>query len=207
MKALILDMDGVLKLVDIENAERNAQRIDFSFRELSDLLWNNEYLSDFLTGKINRQEWWMKVTTLDERLDDVDQDIIWNGVFGKNYFNNEILEFVKSIPDSITKVILTNCDSISKERILTEFGSEYPFDYVISSSDLGYCKPEKNAFYKTLQIICTESRDCIFFDDSPKNVQSAKEIGINAYQYEGFASFKSLVEAFLNMNLGQSISE
>ena len=193
-KALVLDLDGVIRHLDIEIAERAAQSIGFSHNELMNTLWSNDYSYELLCGRSTRDEWWEHVHKFDRRLEEVSQDIIWNEVFERSYLDRELIEYVRGLKGKLTTGILTNCDRESKIQILEELGNNHPFDYVLSSSDLGTAKPEPEAFNGLLDRIGVEAEQCVFFDDALANVEGAQDQGIIAYYYEGLTHLREVIE-------------
>ena len=92
--ALVLDMDGVVRHVDIEASEAASKAIGFSYRELMEILWYSDIGSQLLRGTVSRDEWWNGVVELDKRLEYLSQDVIWSGVFREEYLDWELIYFV-----------------------------------------------------------------------------------------------------------------
>ena len=69
------------------------------------------------------------------------------------------------------------------------FKDKYPFlmlfDKVYFSSDTGYYKPDRRAYEQVLKENNLKPEECIFFDDTPRNVEAAAALGIEAYVFEG----------------------
>jgi len=107
-----------------------------------------------------------------------------------------LVAYLKKVGQSRITAILTNCDSESKSLLLDELSANHPFDYVISSSDVGAVKPEKDIYLALLQRIGIEADQCMFFDDSVRNVESARDLGIKAYVYKGLSHLCKIVESF-----------
>ena len=55
-----------------------------------------------------------------------------------------------------------------------------PFDAIFASSDLGYRKPDPEAFNLVARNMGFEPREVLFFDDSPGNVEGARTAGMQA---------------------------
>jgi len=68
IKAIVVDMDGVIRHIDIETAEDLAQSIGFTSSKLMDALLDNEYGRQLLCGKIARSDWWKGVISLNNQL-------------------------------------------------------------------------------------------------------------------------------------------
>ncbi len=196
-KAILLDMDGVIRHIDLMHAEKIANEIGFSFDELTSIMWDDRFLPDLIRGKISRQEWWQNIQRTHAALAKYDQDIIWNGVLGLNHLNEDLLRFVKGIKSIATTAILTNCDPISKARIVSELENYDAFHYIFSSSDYSYIKPEPELFKAVIQKLEITAVGFLFVDDSEANVKAAQGIGMNAFQYSSFEDFKTRVQRFL----------
>lgn len=69
--------------------------------------------------------------------------------------------------------------------------STHHFHHAFSSHLIGFIKPDRNAFEYVLDEINAKAEDVYFFDDALLNINSAQQLGINAYQTTGFYSVKS----------------
>ncbi|MDF1540692.1 MAG: HAD-IA family hydrolase [Candidatus Thorarchaeota archaeon] len=194
-KALLVDMDGVIRHVDVKTAEEESQSIGFTFAELSSHLWKNPLIRKLITGQITRDQWWKILQKQDTRFEKFDQDRIWNGVFRKNIFDWKLVDYVRDAGKFLTTAIVTNCDGVSKKRIFQELGNNSPFDHVFSSSDFGFAKPESEIFSAVLNELGMQGEDCMFFDDSLSNVETARTLGIHAFHFVDFESFRTTVES------------
>jgi HAD superfamily hydrolase (TIGR01549 family) len=120
-----------------------------------------------------------------------------SGKNGKNIFDWDLVDYVRTIGNSLTTAILTNCDSVSKKRIIQEMGEDSPFNHVFSSSDFGFAKPDPEIFKAVLNELGLQSDDCLFFDDSKPNVEAARTLGIHAFHFVDFESFVSRIETMI----------
>ena len=62
-----------------------------------------------------------------------------------------------------------------------------PFDAIFVSSDLGYRKPDPEAFRFVARNMGFEPREVLFFDDSPGNVEGARTAGMQAVMVHSIA--------------------
>ena len=62
-----------------------------------------------------------------------------------------------------------------------------PFDAIFVSSDLGYRKPDPEAFRFVARNMGFEPREVLFFDDSPGNVEEARTAGMQAVMVHSIA--------------------
>lgn len=94
--------------------------------------------------------------------------------------------------------LVTNQEKYRTEYIKTKIGMNNVFQYIFSSSEIGYTKPERK-FYQFVLNSLEEKysitvNEVLFFDDSVKNVQGAKELGIDSYLYTSFDEFVGIIE-------------
>ncbi|MFX0108241.1 MAG: HAD family hydrolase [Candidatus Hodarchaeota archaeon] len=192
-KGLVLDMDGVIRHIDLDIAENVAKSLGFTYEEIMSTLWDNKYGVDLIRGTMTRREWWNAVSGSDGRLEGVSQDVIWNGLFEKSDIDRDLIDFISTLKQRFVTAVFTNCDEASKIQIIEELGPDHPFDFVISSSDIKFAKPEREAFQKLLRIIDVEPSLCFYFDDSINNVESALSIGINGHLFKNITQVKGIV--------------
>jgi putative hydrolase of the HAD superfamily len=78
------------------------------------------------------------------------------------------------------KWIFTNSDKFHAGRVLKTLDLSGCFDGIIDIYALDYsCKPEPAAYQRALSLAGKIEPDCcIFFDDSPRNLGPARELGI-----------------------------
>ncbi len=78
------------------------------------------------------------------------------------------------------KWVFTNSDFRHSSRVLKALGIEKHFDGIIDVWATDFRpKPESYAFHKALEISSSNSTgSCMFFDDIPKNLITAKSLGI-----------------------------
>jgi HAD superfamily hydrolase (TIGR01509 family) len=84
-----------------------------------------------------------------------------------------------------------------KERVdyySTNFEFLNDFDKVYYSCQTGFVKPDKQCFIQILNEYNLNPHNCYYFDDSDKNVSSAKEIGINAHKFENLEETKNILK-------------
>jgi HAD superfamily hydrolase (TIGR01509 family) len=63
------------------------------------------------------------------------------------------------------------------------------FDELVFSCELGVNKPEREIYEVCLRRLDVDPNECLFVDDSAKNVQGAIEVGMHTIQFENFPQF------------------
>jgi putative hydrolase of the HAD superfamily len=82
------------------------------------------------------------------------------------------------------RIIFTNADRTHAERVIRCLGIQDCFENIIDSYDISpFCKPMTEAFQTALKIIdCQNPAECVFIDDSPRNLAGAREVGLYTIQ-------------------------
>ena len=79
----------------------------------------------------------------------------------------------------LTKAIFTNADAAHARRVLAHLGVARHFDTIVDIEALGYqCKPEPAAYARALAILGAEAAECIYADDSVRNLIPARALGM-----------------------------
>jgi putative hydrolase of the HAD superfamily len=76
-------------------------------------------------------------------------------------------------------VLLSNDVLAWSEYIRDYYGVRRYFDDVILSANTGICKPDCKIFEIALKRLGVEPTDCIFIDNSVKNLRSAQSLGLD----------------------------
>lgn len=61
------------------------------------------------------------------------------------------------------------------------------FDGLLFSGSIGLVKPEKKIFEHLLNQFDLKAEECLFIDDAPRNIEGAKQVGIQGYLFDGDA--------------------
>ncbi len=77
------------------------------------------------------------------------------------------------------KIIFTNANAAHAQRVLKALDIEAHFEGIVDIYAIQpYCKPHIKAFNKALALIDEKPEDCLLIDDSPKNLETAKSLGM-----------------------------
>lgn len=112
--------------------------------------------------------------------------------------NQNLLQFLKEKTTQGSKVaIISNVAQYSFEKEfwgkLTEVEREI-FDQIVLSGNEGFIKPDPKIFEITLERLGENPENCIFIDDSPTNVEAARQLGMNGIIYQNFNQFEQEME-------------
>lgn len=103
-------------------------------------------------------------------------------------FFPDVLDLVQELKEAGYDLhVLSNCG-----RSIISFVEEHDeifsdlFDTLNFSYELGYTKPQPEAFRKVLERIDATAQECVMIGDSPRSdVQAAKNLGMQGYVFDG----------------------
>jgi putative hydrolase of the HAD superfamily len=79
----------------------------------------------------------------------------------------------------LTKVIFTNADAGHARRVTSRLGVSHHFQTTVDIEALEFvCKPEPRAYARMLEITGAQAGECVFVDDSLRNLIPAHAMGI-----------------------------
>lgn len=113
--------------------------------------------------------------------------------------NQDTLHLAREIKSSGTKIaILSNMpfDLLAELRGRLDWLAE--FDVLTWSCELGVIKPDAEIYRACLEALGCEPKRSLFFDDRLRNVEGARQVGMEAYLFESAAQARAIVEPGLN---------
>lgn len=86
-------------------------------------------------------------------------------------------ELLLSLPQR--RVVFTAAIKEHAERVLKAMDLHDCFEHIIDLRHVEWAtKHEPESFHRALEIVGAEPHECLFFDDSRNNVQTAKSVGL-----------------------------
>lgn len=102
-----------------------------------------------------------------------------------NSLYDETLEIINELKNEGYKVgLLSNLRLMDYKRYEEQI-KKINFDYLFLSYEIKCIKPSSDIYLQVIDALDCEADNIIFFDDNQKNVNGAKQLGINAYQVTG----------------------
>lgn len=79
----------------------------------------------------------------------------------------------------LRKIVFTNADARHARRVLSHTGILQHFEMIFDIHMLDFInKPDRRAYLRILDFIDARPEECILIEDSPSNIQTAKELGM-----------------------------
>jgi len=109
------------------------------------------------------------------------------------------VRLVESLRRDGYRVYLFSNTSMPHVRFLKRSGWDGLFDGILTSCELGSCKPRPTAFRRALEKIGAAPSDVVFVDDKEENVIGAKEFGVRwGLRFTSTKALKREVAALLS---------
>lgn len=114
--------------------------------------------------------------------------------------NDSFREFAKQLKDRYNLVLLTNFgDKFHKFLLFWKLREVFDKDNIFLSCEMGYAKPDEEAYKLVLKKINVKPREAIFVDDRGENVEAAKELGINGIVFKTLEQFKQELQKYITI--------
>lgn len=113
---------------------------------------------------------------------------IWNRLLVEN---KPMASFVEELGLSHRLILASNTDAIHIAHSMEHFRVLRQFERYFLSNEMGLLKPDPAYFQYILDELKIPPTDCIFIDDRPENVLSARSLGINGLVFESMDKLKS----------------
>lgn len=104
---------------------------------------------------------------------------------------------IHSIPDHYRVALLSNTNAVHWEQVVSATDVFSRFDHLFLSFETGLYKPTAESFEQVVTHFNCEPGDVLFLDDSPRNVDGASKIGIEARRTRGLEEARAIIAASL----------
>lgn len=100
--------------------------------------------------------------------------------------NDELLGYIMQLRGSYKTALLSNIAGSSLARRFPNDELNTYFDVVVASGDIGYAKPEPEAYEITADRLGMRCDECVFIDDRELFCEGASSVGMHAVVYTDF---------------------
>jgi len=188
IKSVLFDFFGVLHpdtfwgLADIFVPERDSARK----RALGDLLIRVDL------GQISRDDFWNEAAhefgiSIEKLMSEKDK---------LGHVDQSLMQTVKSLKDRGLKTgIISNVGPGFIEKAFDKDILNSHFDVLVLSGEEGVMKPDKKIYEIAADRLGLKPEQCLFFDDVERNVEGARNAGMQAELYDGIESCKVVLKA------------
>lgn len=114
--------------------------------------------------------------------------------------DEQLLEYILGLRQKYKIGVLSNVGKDGLLRYFTRAQLDTYFDAVVVSGEIGYAKPEPEAFEITAERLGVRADECVFTDDQQDYCDGARGVGMQAIWYKNLGQFKTELEAMLNQS-------
>lgn len=111
-------------------------------------------------------------------------------VYGSSEIDQELLDFVKQLRAKYKTSMLSNVSRGGLERWFEPGFLEEYFDVVVGSGDIGFAKPEPQAYEIIADQLRVRLGECVMIDDRQELCDGAISAGMRAIRYESLSQLK-----------------
>ena len=112
--------------------------------------------------------------------------------------DERLLNYIRTLRKNYKTAILSNISNGGLHRRFTKKELDTYFDFVVASGDIGFAKPEAQAYEYTADGLGVRLAECVFLDDREEYCFAAQGVGMQAIQYQNFEQAKDELEKLLN---------
>lgn len=123
---------------------------------------------------------------------------VWNTIFYPYPEVEEILRSIKKKYPELKLILVSNTNETHFSFIEKEYDVLRVFDETILSHEVGCQKPDPDIFTKALRAAGTLPKDTFYTDDRLDLIESARAMGIRAYQ---FTTHDKLIQDLAKVNI------
>ena len=196
--ALILDYGGVLSLPqDADSVEQMVAHLGVDGER-----FRKAYRQDrpaFDRGAVSGEQYWRGVVAKCG-LDPAGVDLgllIELDVQSWTQVNDEMVRLLAELRPRVDRLaIISNMTANTLVAMRRDFEWLALFDECVYSCEIGSNKPGRAIYETCLRRLDLRADECLFVDDSAKNVQGARDVGMAAIQFECMEQFVAELGAF-----------
>ena len=105
--------------------------------------------------------------------------------------DEQLLAYITELRKQYKIGMLSNVGRDGLLRYFTQTELDAHFDSVVVSGEIGFAKPEAQAYEITADRLRVLLNECVFTDDKPAYCEAARAVGMQAIVYDSFDQFRS----------------
>lgn len=205
IKNLIFDLGGVVMTIDPEEGMRRFEQLGIvDAREQMGAYGQTGIFLESENGSISTEEFCEKLAEQAGVMSITYEQAQWGWLgYVKEVPQNRLNNLLR-LKENYNVYLLSNTNPfLMKWAKSTAFSPDghsidYYFNKVFCSYELKDYKPAESIFRKVLQAECLNAEECVFIDDGPANVESAKRVGMQGLLVEKDSDWWGKLSEILN---------
>ena len=111
--------------------------------------------------------------------------------------DEELLGYIQGLRGNYKTALLSNIPKGSLSRRFSDDELRQYFDEVVASGEIGYAKPEAQAYEIVAERLGVRLDECVFTDDREPYCEGAQAVGMKSIVYQDFQQFRAELEQLL----------
>lgn len=187
-KAVVFDYNGVIfGRPGVEFDQKISKIIGVSIDEFKKVY--RQHNNSYNIGLISIEKLWTDI------LMDFDKVSVLPTVFklidSPRVINQDVISIIKKLKDKgyflsiFSNFTKSGASLIRDNKLVTSL-----FDKLIISAEIGFAKPNRDAFEYLIKVLNLSPKEIIFIDDSQINIDAAEDIGIKSILFKNSLSLR-----------------
>ena len=188
IKAIIFDCFGVVIADGLEAVVVEHEKSDPSFRRFV-----HDTIKQSNRGHIKPLDSHLRIS---ERLG-ISPENLQGKIYGGEARNSRVIDLILELRKNYKTALLSN---IGKDSLKHRFSDQellQLFDAVVASGEVGFAKPEPEAYEIVCERLGVRLDESVFIDDREVYCEGARALGMQAIRYEDFDQMKAELDKLL----------
>jgi len=192
IKGIIFDWGGVCCKEGEPFALKALQfRLSMSPEEIMEK--TKDICLDYYTGRYNSQEFWQAIMHFFGLKEDtaINPKILSRAYLDSYEIYPKIFNLILKLKKRYKLGLLSNLTPEMRDRIQTKHDLDVYFDAQVYScdADVRSIKPDRKPYERILKIMKLKPANCLFIDNSEKNIKAGKKIGFKTILFRDVDKF------------------
>jgi len=198
IRAVFFDLGGVIVRTERpEPRTRLADSLGMSIADLYKLVFENDSSRQASLGLISEEQHWLNITrSLGQQESQV--EYLYREFFAGDQVDPRLVELIRSLRRDYKLGVISNAWSGMRAWMENNDLAD-AFDDMVFSAEVGFAKPDPRIYLKALGNLEVLPAESIFVDDTLKNVEAARIIGMHAIHFthpdQAIAELRTLLAA------------
>ena len=180
VKAVLFDMDGVIRHWDAAGARRGEEAAGLPYGSVEKVAYTIPEFWQTQVGEVTARQWADAIGRALVAEHGPGADLAADVYFADaGRVDAEMVALVAAVRDQVTVALLSNATDQLREHLVHHDLVE-AFDMVFCSYELGMAKPDVAIFTHAAKVLGVDPAECFFTDDRPENVEGARAAGMHA---------------------------
>ncbi len=192
IKGVIFDFGGVFdsKHESLDGFRDAAGRYGIEPQAFYDLLYSGDAWRQAKLGEISGDAYWRSVMLSlgHDRTEDV--AAFRERLFAGHELEAHVVRIATQLGERYPLALLSNATDELESLLETRYRIHHLFRVVINSARVGIAKPDPRAYWLALEGLEVQPREALFIDDKPRNIDAARELGLQAIHFTDAVSLE-----------------